>query len=568
MSALNLIEPFLIGPVVGEMSMSGSVVLLYSTSEDLTLLVLEGAACVKRVIPCAATYQEATKWSRKPARLVLHGLTPGGVYTLSWSRPSAISTTGSSFPADTAPPSPVVFSHTIKMLVDAAEAELPRVVVISCNRPDLRYNTNLWADVHERDLRPGDVCLMIGDQVYADPLGMAFIKGWCGKSGIDSSTPAAAQAAPQGEAGRGCKTGRGAAVRQELDAASNERAARGLYAKLADLYQYNWMQPDTRKVLATAATLMVKDDHELMDDRLQGKFAAHPACRIYLEVALRAYRDFQLALRLTHAPDAPATPSTGALYTWPIARGAAVHLVDCSYQGFDSAAVESVQRFLQTPGLTRAIVACGSLPFPDPPAPSALSHFIFGDRAPPGQMGVWSLESSTHMFKALLDFSALKGCPRAAAVIGGDWHASLTGVVTRSSSSGSGATGSGTAGSGTAGSGTAGSGTAGAGGQVAFMCSSGITNVCTQVDVDGCTDHLRKRSGPGEIMPGMCVACDPLVDEPQRNYGVVYMPTDSKGGGLTVCNKFASHRPSKCASLGTLCSYVMGLLRAAYWGWS
>jgi hypothetical protein len=362
---------------------------------------------------------------------------------------------------------------------------------------------------------------MLGDQVYADEIGMAFIKEWHdGSTGNDDAR------------------------------AANERASTMLYAKLADLYQDSWMHPDTRKVLATAATLMIKDDHEVLDDSLPRKFAQHPAFIVYSEVALRAYRDFQLALRLIHDAEATTTPSTGGVYTWPVGEGTSIHLVDCSYPGFDDAAAQSVRSFLKTPWLTRAIVACSCLPFPDQTAASSKLHkFIFGEKGPSGRLGVWSKESATAVFRELLDFTSSGA--REAAVVGGDWHAALTGVVSSSEAPLQRQQRS---------------GGAAEDGKVMFMCSSGITNVCSQVDVDASVNPVRRCNVPNALLPGMQVTCDPQTAEPRRNYGVVYTSGDSGGGGLTVRNKFAS-KPSKFASVSTRLKHVVGLARAAYFGW-
>ena len=68
----------------------------------------------------------------------------------------------------------------------------------------------------------------------------------------------------------------------------------------------------------------------------------------------------------------------------------------------------------------------------------------------------------------------------------------------------------------------------------------------------------------------MQVTCEPQAVQPQRNYGVVYINESSGDGGgssLTVCNKFASKKPSKYASVLTVFKYAVGLVRAAYFGW-
>jgi hypothetical protein len=516
---------------VGEMSTSGSVVLLYSTTEPLRLRVtgtlqserLDKSlpCCLERSIP--ATCCTDTRWSRRPGRLVLSDLVPGAAYELSWHIENSDLSSRDASMHQTGGLSDAVFTHRLQMLTNAEGAPQPRVVTISCDRPRLRYNTNLWADVHARDLRPGDVCICMGDQVYADEIGVAFILGWKRRNLL---TPRSLPA--------------------NVAATANDRASRRLYSKLADMYCENWMRPATRQVLASAATLMFKDDHEVIDDKLQTKYATHPAFIVYQEVALRVYRDFQLALRLGHAPDAEATPSAGALYTWPIARGTAVHLVDCSYHGFDDAAAESVQRFLQTPGLLRAIVACGCLPLPSiPKPPVSMSRFVFGDRARPGDIGSWSKGAATALCEAMLNFRLQPGVARGAAIVGGDWHASLTGTIVRSRSSRSSSSVSEETVRG-----------------VPFMCSSGISNVCTPVDVTGNIDPIRELAGPNELMAGMTVTCDAPTVTCARNYGVVYPEPE----GVSLCNKFASDNALEPATLTTVTTHCFELARAAFWG--
>lgn len=122
----------------------------------------------------------------------------------------------------------------------------------------------------------------------------------------------------------------------------------------------------------------------------------------------------------------------------------------------------------------------------------------------------------------------------------GDWHASLTGVIRSSEVGGVDDDRRG----------------------VPFMCSSGISNVCTPVDVTGNVTPVRERSAPNALMQGMVVTCAAPEAECQRNYGVVYVGDE----GIAVCNKFASRDAIEPVTLATLVRHAREMALAAFWG--
>jgi PhoD-like phosphatase len=459
--------PFVLGPVVGEMSLDGSVVLLYSITEQLTLYILAVDDVPVQIITCPPTYPAELK----PYRLQIDGLVAGVAYSLQWKRK-----------IDDEEP---VYTHNIRMLSPDTS---PNVFVISCNRPNHSNGTNLWAHMHN-DMTVGDVLVHAGDQVYTDPIVIPFI----------------ASAAHRLTFGM---------VRPKLPPYEL------VYSKIAQLYQTNWMMPATRRVLSTVCNLMIKDDHEIVDDRIQIKYAHSPVFALTKRAAMQAYHDFQLALRL-NPPLYPllddADPPMS--YSVMVGGGAGVHLVDSTLQGFDREASISVPIFLATPGLKRAVIACGVIPLAVLAKPSALYLFVFG-QPPVSQFGAWGRNYVTDLLASLMHFRLSNLAEHRVALTGGDWHASMSGRITPSSiwwlaqqktpesddeidqSVG-----------------------------IDFMVSSGITNICTKDDMTNVTSVMKCQD---DDIPGFCVHTNTPSSEPRRNYGVVYMDATNFG----VENKF------------------------------
>jgi hypothetical protein len=103
--------------------------------------------------------------------------------------------------------------------------------VVSCNFITMREDTDLWDDMYNRYVVPGnlDLLLHIGDQIYADE---AF-----------------------------------ATAQHLLKKLGNKRSVRKTILRLyRNLYRVTWNHPATRYVLANVSNLMIWDDHEIRDD--------------------------------------------------------------------------------------------------------------------------------------------------------------------------------------------------------------------------------------------------------------------------------------------------------------
>jgi phosphodiesterase/alkaline phosphatase D-like protein len=107
------------------------------------------------------------------------------------------------------------------------------IAVVSCNFLGRRQETDLWADLRDRYIIPGNVDLLIhaGDQIYGDSTFARSLET------IKSNNPKSKKA--QNE--------------QILEA----------YRRL---YRAWWAESSTRDVLANVPNLMIWDDHEIRDD--------------------------------------------------------------------------------------------------------------------------------------------------------------------------------------------------------------------------------------------------------------------------------------------------------------
>lgn len=106
------------------------------------------------------------------------------------------------------------------------------VGAVSCNFTVFREGTDLWADLRDRNITPGNVDLLlhVGDQIYGDS---AFQEAETILDGRTSGTQA------------------------------QRRKIKELYRRL---YRMTWRHPATRDVLANVPNLMIWDDHEIRDD--------------------------------------------------------------------------------------------------------------------------------------------------------------------------------------------------------------------------------------------------------------------------------------------------------------
>ena len=497
---------------MGEMSLNGSVVLLYSITEQLTLDISTtdsgGRRVVSQVITCPATYTLDSQ-SFCPRRLRVDGLEPGVVYSLQWSNGTN---------------STNVYEHSIRML---SPNIYPNVFIISCNRPNLRNGTDLWADMY-RDMTLGDVLVHAGDQVYTDPVVIPLLAPT-----IDRLTLG-------------------------LISTSSIPSRESVYNDIAKIYQTNWMIPSTRMVLATVSNLMSKDDHEIVDDIIQIRYDNHPAFLIAKRAAIQAYHDFQLALRLT-PPEPPVVDGCGNTreldarsplsYTVMLGGGAGIHLIDTTVQGFDYEASISISRFLAIQGLKRAVIACGMIPLSLSQTSSQTSKLMYG-QAPRSAFGQWDRKYSSDILDKLMNFRLSNNLEHRVALTGGDWHAAMSGKIILSA------------------------------GKLAqryrelypnvdlnttgidFMVSSAITNICFKADMDNVVNIMRCKDDDA-LINGFRINSDPLLygTTPKRNYGIVRI-ADVKTFGVE--NKFGTPA-TLSARLKTIVSFIYSILETAWY---
>jgi len=106
------------------------------------------------------------------------------------------------------------------------------VAAVSCNFTIRRVDTDLWADLRDRNVEPGniDLLLHVGDQIYGDS---AFQEAESVLEGRSTGTQ------------------------------SQQKKIKELYRRL---YRMTWRYPATRDVLAKVPNLMIWDDHEIRDD--------------------------------------------------------------------------------------------------------------------------------------------------------------------------------------------------------------------------------------------------------------------------------------------------------------
>lgn len=106
------------------------------------------------------------------------------------------------------------------------------LAAVSCNFTIKRGDTNLWEDMYQRYVQPGEIHMLLhlGDQVYGDSMFAQACNMLEGKKHISKS--------------------------EQENILQNYR----------QLYRWSWNDPATREVLARVPSLMIWDDHEIRDD--------------------------------------------------------------------------------------------------------------------------------------------------------------------------------------------------------------------------------------------------------------------------------------------------------------
>lgn len=161
------------------------------------------------------------------------------------------------------------------------------LAAVSCNFLVRRGKTDLWSDLLERYVRPGDIDMLfhLGDQVYAD------------------ETFQWAEAQLRGGRRR--------------DGQPTARTQQRILERFRDLYRVTWTHPPTREVLARVPNLTMWDDHEIRNG-----WGSHPGDddpessqhQIAL-LARQVFREYQRQLWDDGATEASGA-NEGHLHAW------------------------------------------------------------------------------------------------------------------------------------------------------------------------------------------------------------------------------------------------------------
>lgn len=161
------------------------------------------------------------------------------------------------------------------------------LAAVSCNFLVRRGKTDLWSDLLERYVRPGDVDMLfhLGDQVYAD----------------ETFQWAEAQ----------MRQGR------RQDGRPSARTEQRILERFRELYRVTWTHPPTREVLSQVPSLTIWDDHEIRNgwgsrpEDIDPESLQHQIALL----ARRVFREYQRQLWDDGATDA-AGANEGHLHTW------------------------------------------------------------------------------------------------------------------------------------------------------------------------------------------------------------------------------------------------------------
>jgi hypothetical protein len=123
------------------------------------------------------------------------------------------------------------------------------------------YSRRLMADPGRADLRP-DLIVLLGDQVYADNTS-AKVRRFLRRRRADGHRDPAAQAPDQAPADQ-APAGQAPADPALADQAPADQVV--TFDEYTKLYLESWRDPEVRWLLATVPSVMIFDDHELIDD--------------------------------------------------------------------------------------------------------------------------------------------------------------------------------------------------------------------------------------------------------------------------------------------------------------
>lgn len=277
-----------------------------------------------------------------------------------------------------------------------ADTDRLNVAAVSCNFLGRRGDSDLWADLRDRYVMPGDVDLLlhVGDQIYGDATFARALKI------IKTNEP----------------KGKKAQDEQILEA----------YRRL---YRVWWSEPSTRDVLANVSNLMIWDDHEIRDDWGSRSEDYDPNSVEYRigTLARQAYREYQRQLW----DDPPHTNDEHHLHVWGSIgvlfvdqRGGRSFGRDAARPYLGTRQWDSIVEALRTGAFSsaRALVVVTSVPL------VYLGGNItkFGTSAADDLYDHWSHplhnKEQVEMVRALREWKAAVPGQRELLVVGGDVH--------------------------------------------------------------------------------------------------------------------------------------------------
>lgn len=196
------------------------------------------------------------------------------------------------------------------------------VAAVSCNYLGRRGRRDLWADLRDRYVMPGDVGLVmhVGDQIYGDS---AFARALRIINSKEAPTV-------KGQ--------------NELISEAYRR-----------LYRTWWSEPATRDVLANVANLMIWDDHEIRDD-WGSKDTDCDKKSVEFRIgtlARQVYREYQRQLWDDFNTDV--TPATGEEQHWH--RWGSIGVLFVDQRGGRSFGREPSRPYLSTPQWEKIVAA-------------------------------------------------------------------------------------------------------------------------------------------------------------------------------------------------------------------
>ncbi|HEV2860399.1 MAG TPA: alkaline phosphatase D family protein [Pyrinomonadaceae bacterium] len=196
-----------VGPVVGEVTDTTARILVEVDSS--VQVTCEATDPNKNVVTQTVSFTKD-----RPSVFKLQGLSPETEYQLAFKGVAAGHPKG-------------------RVRTFKANADRLNVAAVSCDFLGRRGEANLWADLRDRYVIPGDVDLLLhlGDQIYGDATFARALKIIRGKE-------------------------------PKTKAAQDEQ----ILEAYRRLYRVWWSEPSTRDVLANVSNLMIWDDHEIRDD--------------------------------------------------------------------------------------------------------------------------------------------------------------------------------------------------------------------------------------------------------------------------------------------------------------